>query len=347
MAAVVLPEDLTLATLRDNLLGDVRPAMTKQLELWTKTKMDRVPHMLFYGPRGSGKKTLVARFLAQIGKAWDIPFVYMEKEIVIPTKTQPKTSVRIRQSLFTFEVDVDDMSLKDKHILPVLLEMLCGQPDIRGIPKIMVFHHIHRLGDEAQLRFAHAIHEFGAHTRFICTSEPIGPLEQLIASQFVRVPVPAFTHSEVCAALHGVIENKVARNTVAELARGNMSHAMIYAVQTVILGAASDPIAVLMCRMVERFRTGDFQTLALVRAYAGTFMEHHIPFPMIVDELLRAVMESEALSEDTKAAIVELCRTLDWSTTYRRYLWLERTLVDVFRVLHSDARGSSGPELKA
>lgn len=322
---------------------DVRPVMTAQLTTWTKQRARDIPNILFYGPRGSGKKTLVSHLLRTIGREWGIPLTYTERDVALPGKGQTKVSatakkcesVRVKQSLFTFEIDVDDMSLKDKLHLPAILEMLCGMPDIRGITKIVVLHHLHRLGEEAQLRFAHALHEYGAHTRFICTMEPAGPLEQLISSQFIRIPVPAFKNTEITRVLTGVLPADCI-GTVQELARGNMSHVILYATQTLILGAAEDPIHDLMVRLVDRMRGGDFKMLATLRAYAATFMEHHIPFITIIDEMIRAVLQHPEIPEKTKTAFVELCRELDWTTAYRRFLWLERTLVEMFRVLREN-----------
>lgn len=320
---------------------DVRPAMTAQLTAWTKQRARDIPNIIFYGPRGSGKKTLVTQLLRTIGREWGIPLTYTERDVALPGKGQTKVpttttkkgeSVRVKQSLFTFEIDVDDMSLKDKLHLPAILEMLCGMPDIRGITKIVVLHHLHRLGEEAQLRFAHALHEYGAHTRFICTMEPAGPLEHLVSSQFIRIPVPAFTVAEISRVLTGVLPTDSTEDVIA-LARGNMSHVVLYAVQTLILGMAEDPIHELMVRLVDRMRGGDFKMLAVLRAYAATFMEHHIPFVTIIDEMIRAVMQHSDIPEETKTAFVDLCRGLDWTTAYRRFLWLERTLVEMFRVL--------------
>lgn len=323
---------------------DVRPSMTAQLISWTRQRTRDIPNILFYGPRGSGKKTMVTHLLRTIGREWGIPLTYTERDVALPGKGQTKVSttttkkgesVRVKQSLFTFEIDVDDMSLKDKLHLPAILEMLCGMPDIRGITKIVVLHHLHRLGEEAQLRFAHALHEYGAHTRFICTMEPAGPLEHLISSQFIRIPVPAFNNTEIKQFIKGIIPDDYIEN-IQNLARGNMSHVVLYTTQTLILGSAEDPIHELMMRLVDRMRGGDFKMLATLRAYAATFMEHHIPFITIIDEMIRAVLQHSDIPENTKTAFVELCRELDWTTAYRRFLWLERTLVEMFRVLREN-----------
>lgn len=323
---------------------DVRQSLTNQLINWTETRTNDIPNTLFYGPRGSGKKTLVSKMLQTIAADWKMPLSYSDKDILLPTKGQKIVTtggaakkgetVRVKQSLFTFEIDVDDMSLKDKLHLPAILEMLCGMPDIRGIVKIVVLHHLHRLGEEAQYRFAHAIHEYGKHTRFICTMEPCGPLEHLITSEFVRFPVPAFTSPQIRAMIHEIAPVDK-ENLIISMSSGNMSLAILFCTQTILFPDEnpSDPITLIMKRLVERMRTGDFTMLATLRVYAATFMEHHIPFITIIDEIIKATIEHPEISEETKMNMINLCKELDWTSAYRRFLWLERTLVEMFRVL--------------
>jgi len=330
-----------LQALNIRLQSDVRPAMTQQLEAWTKARCDDLPNIMLYGPRGSGKQTCAATIIKSLSKAWDIPLTYTERDIPMQTKTKslvPKKgeTVRVKSSFFTFEIDVDDMSLRDKQHLPAILEILCGQPDIRGIPKIMVLHHVHRMGDEAQLRFAYALQEYGAHTRFICTMEPQGQIEELVASRFVRIPVPAFTDHEIAGVITGIAPRHEA---IVNLASGNMNRAIFYVTQMLILGTVNDPIRDIIKRLIERMYKRDddsppgLEMLAVIRAYATTFMEHHIPVPTIIDEAIQAVMDDGVISEDTKGKVIDLFRTADWSAPYRRFLWLEKLLVDLFQIL--------------
>lgn len=323
---------------------DVRPTLTKQLVNWVETRTSDIPNTLFYGPRGSGKKSLVSKMLQTLASTWKMPLSYSEKDILLPTKGQKIVTtggaakkgetVRVKQSLFTFEIDVDDMSLKDKLHLPAILEMLCGMPDIRGIIKIVVLHHLHRLGEEAQFRLANAIHEYGKHTRFICTMEPCGPLEHLITSEFVKIPIPAFTSLEIKEVVHGISPvDKEAQ--IISMSAGNMSLAVLFCTQTIFFPDENpcDPIATTMKCLVNRMRTGDFTMLATLRVYAATLMEHHIPFITIIDEIMKSTIEHPDIPEETKMQLIDLCKELDWTSAYRRFLWLERTLVEMFRII--------------
>lgn len=140
---------------------------------------------LWIGPAGSGKLTAARKALG------------------VPTGQQPRLltleigdySARYWEFPSHMEVDVMDLSMMDKQILPELLTQLLSTRDVTGgRRKVMILRHVHGMSPAAATRLRVCLEELvwspGAPAMIWCTARVLNSVVSQIADGFVYRRVP-------------------------------------------------------------------------------------------------------------------------------------------------------------
>lgn len=140
---------------------------------------------LWIGPAGSGKLTAARKALG------------------VPAGQQPRLltleigdySARYWEFPSHMEVDVMDLSMMDKQILPELLTQLLSTRDVTGgRRKVMILRHVHGMSPAAAVRLRVCLEELvwspGAPAMIWCTARVLNSVVSQIADGFVYRRVP-------------------------------------------------------------------------------------------------------------------------------------------------------------
>ena len=140
---------------------------------------------MFVGPAGSGKLTEARKLLGVCEKP---RFRTLEIGDYIARYWEFTTHL---------EIDVADLSMMDKQILPELLNQLLSTRDVRSLGrgrKIMIVRHIHCLSPPAALRFRVCLEELVWHpdapAMIWCTTRTVNSAVATIMDGFVYKQVP-------------------------------------------------------------------------------------------------------------------------------------------------------------
>lgn len=169
-----------------------------------------VPHLLFYGPNGAGKRTRILAFLREIFgesvfrvKVSDRTFRPNgggggKKEIILSTL----------HSNYHIELNPSDVGLADRHVIQVLFREIAETGTVRpivpslktdgsqktdGIPfKVVVINGADRLSRDAQASLRRTMEKYMSQCRVIMCCEHLTQIMEPIQSrcQLVRVPAP-------------------------------------------------------------------------------------------------------------------------------------------------------------
>jgi replication factor C subunit 3/5 len=135
-----------------------------------------VPHALFYGPPGAGKKTLVMCLLRELfGPAAERLRVESKAWKVAQSGRNLNVEIRVLSSPCHVEVNPSDAGLRDRHVVSEMLKDIArSKPlDSHSQPfKVLVLNEVDKLSKEAQHALRRTMERYSSSCRLllVCNS---------------------------------------------------------------------------------------------------------------------------------------------------------------------------------
>lgn len=164
------------------------------------------PHLLFYGPSGSGKKTLIMALLRQMfgtsaekvkveNKTWKIDAGSRNIDIELTTLS----------STHHVELSPSDAGFRDRYIVQeIIKEMARNRPiDTTGKKgfKVLVLNEVDKLSREAQNALRRTMEKYSASCRLILCCNSSSKVTEAIRSRCLNVRVNAPTEEQIVKVL--------------------------------------------------------------------------------------------------------------------------------------------------
>jgi hypothetical protein len=236
-----------------------------------------------------------------------------------------------QESDWHYGIDVDDMSLQDRHILAPLLALLTSTPDVRGIPKIVCLWHADHLSDEARLHLRAAMHRCQGYVRFLLTAERLAPLIQLRhlflplrmhAAEAKRRGRPKKTTAA---------SQKAATAATAASPLSTLDGSLVLG--KVFAATHAWPMDEFYKGVWRRYAAGGWDTLYWIRDRIHRYMELHIQPSDMLDGLLLAfvdTVEELGTAPAQQERVIQLLSKTTCGEAFRPFLWYERVWVSLF-----------------
>jgi len=152
-------------------------------------EITNLPHLLIYGPKGSGKKTLLYSFLGYIKKTRVI------QKIKTSSKEIPFTMYRNGRFI---ELDIKEMGMYCKFIIRDILKNMAETKQVsNNLQKIIVLHHCELLTIESQFILNKIIETHSFNCKFILISNTINNIMSSIQSNCVCLRVQSPSQEEI------------------------------------------------------------------------------------------------------------------------------------------------------
>ncbi|CAB4285938.1 unnamed protein product [Prunus armeniaca] len=167
------------------------------------------PHLLFYGPSGSGKKTLIIALLRQIfgpsadkvkveNRAWKVDAGSRTIDLELTTLS----------STNHIELNPSDAGFQDRYIVQeIIKEMAKNRPiDTKGKKgyKVLVLNEVDKLSREAQHSLRRTMEKYSAYCRLILCCNSSSKVTEAIRSRCLNVRINAPTEEQIMKVLEFV-----------------------------------------------------------------------------------------------------------------------------------------------
>ncbi|KAM1575337.1 hypothetical protein PS2_031648 [Malus domestica] len=164
------------------------------------------PHLLFYGPSGSGKKTIIIALLRQVfgpsadkvkveNRAWKVDAGSRTIDIELTTLS----------STNHIELNPSDAGFQDRYIVQeIIKEMAKNRPiDTKGKKgyKILVLNEVDKLSREAQHSLRRTMEKYSAYCRLILCCNSSSKVTEAIRSRCLNVRINAPTEDQIVKVL--------------------------------------------------------------------------------------------------------------------------------------------------
>ncbi|XP_027175760.1 replication factor C subunit 3 [Coffea eugenioides] len=164
------------------------------------------PHLLFYGPSGSGKKTLIMALLRQMfGPSTDKVKVENKTwKVEAGTRT---LDIELTTMLSTHHVEMNpaDAGFRDRYVVQeIIKEMAKNRPlDAKGKKgfKVLVLNEVDRLSREAQHSLRRTMEKYSSSCRLILCCNSSSKVSEAVRSRCLNVRISAPTEDEMVRVL--------------------------------------------------------------------------------------------------------------------------------------------------
>jgi replication factor C subunit 3/5 len=173
---------------RPRKLDDIR--YHKEIANILKTlDLNNLPHILMYGPHGSGKKTLLYSFLGYDKKTRII------QRIKTSSKEVPFTMYR---NQIYIELDIKEMGMYCKFIIRDILKNMAETRQVsNNLQKIIILHHCELLTIESQFILNKILELHSINCKFILISNTINNIMSSLQSNCLCLRVQCPTQEEI------------------------------------------------------------------------------------------------------------------------------------------------------
>lgn len=158
-----------------------------------------IPHLLFHGPRGSGKMTLVTHLLTKLYGP-GVSRVTTEKRVVQTTSPKHTIEIDVRVSNYHIEMEPSDAGANDKYVVQHAIKEMANNGSIAAVfkscdvtHKTIVLRGAGNISKQAQAGLRRTMEKFTASCRLILVSNFASRVIEPLRSRcvLVRVPLPS------------------------------------------------------------------------------------------------------------------------------------------------------------
>ncbi|CAB4253092.1 similar to Saccharomyces cerevisiae YBR087W RFC5 Subunit of heteropentameric Replication factor C (RF-C) [Maudiozyma barnettii] len=294
-----------------------------------------LPHLLLYGPNGSGKKTRCMSLLAALFGQGVYRLKIDVRQFVTPSNR--KLELNVVSSPYHLEITPSDMGNNDRIVIQELLkevaqmEQVDFQDSKGGLAhryKCVVINEADSLTRDAQAALRRTMEKYSKNIRLIMVCDSMSSIIAPIKSRCLLVRCPAPTNSDIIKILSEVateekveLESGAILNIIAKECDGNLRVALLMLESmalnnemhlknnTTLIKPDWKVVIIKTANKIQRERS--VGSLVECRTILYDLLSHCIPAKVILQELMSSLLASASLDDSVKINIVEASSIFD------------------------------------
>lgn len=211
-----------------------RPTQLKQLSYHPETTArlqsladdpHSLPHLLFYGPSGAGKKTRIMSLLREIYGPGSQRLRLDKRTFTTPTKRS--IEINMISSNYHIEISPGDAGINDRYVVQEVIKEMAANRNISSAAtsvgggedgaakstgrgknkvdyKVVVLVEVDKLSRQAQAALRRTMEKYSASCRLILCCNNQSKVIDPVRSRCLGIRVPAPSHDDVCSVLQHV-----------------------------------------------------------------------------------------------------------------------------------------------
>jgi len=317
-----------------------------EIKLLNKMTEDvSIPHMIFYGPTSSGKKTLVKLFLENLYKDKSV-----NKLIDTPYKVysgnNKANDVIIKQSNYHIIIEPNNNNF-DKYLIQYVVKdyakklPLCVFTTHKPF-KIVLINNIDYLSYYAQTSLRRTMEKFSSTCRFIMICKSLSGVIDPIRSRCYCFKIDSPSNNDLTNLICNIAYQEQINLTLAEynkilnLSEGNIKK-ILWSLQMKKLGLTqTTSYDVSIKKIFDKLLSNDLEEILSIRILIYNIMITNITGIQIMRDVLKKILKSKKVNETCKLNVAEIAARYSHNLTRcrREIIHLEAFIVGVMDIFH-------------
>eukprot|EP00922_Rhytidocystis_sp_ex-Travisia-forbesii_P028326 GHVS01041572.1.p1 GENE.GHVS01041572.1~~GHVS01041572.1.p1 ORF type:complete len:358 (+),score=31.04 GHVS01041572.1:108-1181(+) len=294
-----------------------------------------IPHLLFYGPSGAGKKTRIAALTREIfGEG-----VFKVKADTHVHK-ETNTEIVLCQSLHHIQLSCPSLGTKDRAVIQGLLKEYQSSQKLTFTPtshnfRVYVLHDAEALSDGAQAGLRRTVEKYASTARVFLHVNQLSNIIPALRSRCLCVRIPLPSGEEVRSVLRSICEKELISPSqasdgylsfIAEYSQRNLRRAILVLENAAIGGYPSSleslqcfPWETMLQKVVDKtVNTQSPQILSECRDLVYEVLTNCIPGQVVLEYLCRCFLTHHKLQKCFSARQVAITAAAHYSFTMAR-----------------------------
>lgn len=290
-----------------------------------------IPHLLFHGPRGSGKMTLVKHLLEKLyGPGANR--MTAERRVVETNSSKQTIEIDVRVSNYHIEMEPSDAGANDKFVVQQMIKELANNGSIAAVlmnssvtHKTIVLKGAGNISKQAQAGLRRTMETFSHSCRLVLLSTYASRVIEPLRSRCVLVRVPLPSAEALAAAIQ--LDDEALVTQIVKNSGRSISQAMYMA-------KVGNSDQMVWMQYIESICRGVFleqspRKLIDVRESLNELLAAGVPASLILKTLMHKLLEHDALKTDADGVKREIVK---WAAVYEH-----RISVGSKDILHLEA----------
>lgn len=181
----------------------INKTIAQQLKI---IKVNTLLNLMLYGPKNSGKKTMVDAFLSHLYQC-DIQKCksIIKKELKVNNNT---IEIEYIISPYHIEINLYEYGFYDKNIVNDFIQDIIKYKSLICDYHLIVINHFDRISRDAQNSFKRMIETYANNVRFIIITDEISKIDRMLLSRFMLIRVKTPSKTDILDYISYICKNK-------------------------------------------------------------------------------------------------------------------------------------------
>jgi replication factor C subunit 3/5 len=275
---------------------------------------DSIPHIIFYGPEGSGKNTIISMFLEMV---YD-KYVHTLSDAIyaVTGSGNTVTQVTIKQSNYHIVIEPNNNNF-DRYLIQDIVKEYAQRAPLDIFTKkkhfnTVLINNIDNLSYYAQTSLRRTMEIYSSTCRFIMWCSSLSKVIEPLRSRCYCFRVPAPTDDDMFGYLLEITQKEniqldlKQRNNIIKLAQGNIKTVLWLLELTKLKENFATTYDEVIEEITKLILTTNMIQIITIRDLLYKIMITNITGSQIIKDIVKALLNNPSISVDNKIDIVQL-----------------------------------------
>jgi replication factor C subunit 3/5 len=290
-----------------------------------QSKRKDIPHLIFYGPNGGGKRTLIRALLNDIfdnkihkTKIINQPVCKTSKKI---NKQKKIFDINLLISPYHVEITPSDYGFKDSLVIQQVIKQLATNLTFTHTFKVIVIYDTINLSHQAQKALLRTMEKYQSNCRLILHCENTSYLIEPLKSRCLPIRVGLYSKDEIRDILNNVLMNEKIQNynqnnldKIIDKAQRNLEKAIILLERDNIkisYDGYNDCLNYIIDKICNN-ETNGIMAILEIRKKMYELLNYNISASQILIDLLNIFLDKNDIEQNVKNDIIKLTSYFDY-----------------------------------
>eukprot|EP01067_Filipodium_phascolosomae_P003838 Filipodium_phascolosomae@DN2680_c2_g1_i15.p1 len=166
------------------------------------------PHLLLYGPTGSGKKTRLGAFLYEVYGPGVRKLKVDNRNLKVSPTSSASVDINVVTSSYHLEVAPSEVANKDRVVIQQLIKEIAQSPPLQTTPsfKMVVIMNVDQLTREAQAALRRTMEKYMKSCRLVLVCNSLSRVLPPVRSRCLCLRIGAPSNVEIVSILHQIAD---------------------------------------------------------------------------------------------------------------------------------------------